>query len=331
MPSSFRGLAVAAVAWCSVGFSLPLPVTAQVDARGLVTCQSSGGLTRCPAGASWRGARLINQISRAPCLQGKSWGFDARGIRVDKGCRGEFNVGRGPAVLPPPSTSTQRIICGAPTDAQVQCNVIGYAASVRIARELNPGRCQQNASWGYTALFIWVNKGCRADFEVTLRGETGPGAGTPGTQLITCGVTSGQYAGCTANGQIREVRLMRDVSGAGRCAPPQNWGHSNVEIWTRNGCRGEFQVTLQDTGGPTAPVPPPAATRVIPCGLVTGQRTHCQTGGYATGARLTRDFSGGRCRQGQTWGYTDSFIWTNTGCRAEFEATYRGGVQSALR
>jgi hypothetical protein len=43
---------------------------------------------------------------------------------------------------------------------------------------------------------------------------------------------------------------------------------------------------------------------------------------------LIRDLSGRNlCRQGSNWGYTDSGIWANQGCRAEFEVTYREMVQ----
>jgi hypothetical protein len=64
----------------------------------------------------------------------------------------------------------------------------------------------------------------------------------------------------------------------------------------------------------------------ITCGTTLGQQVTCRTNGYATGVRLVRDLSGGRCRQGQTWGHTDAFIWANRGCRAEFSISYGGGA-----
>jgi hypothetical protein len=385
MISSLRRVVVAAIVSCSGVVISPECGVAQVQPRGLVTCESSGSLRTCPAATTWRGARLVKQISKAPCLQGESWGFDRRGIWVDKGCRGtfeagdpftnagervtcasalgkrvecpadtrfgvrlvqqisdspcqenatwgtapraiwvdrgcrgEFEVGRG-GQISPPVTSVRRLTCGVATGAQVQCQAPGRITGVRLVRELSAGRCRQNASWGFTDAFVWANRGCRGEFEVIVV-ASGGAPGIPGTQLITCGVTNGQYAACPANGPIKEVRLMRDVSGAGRCQPPQNWGHSNAEIWTRNGCRGEFQVFYHKGAGPVGPVSPP--TRLIACGLSTGQQVECKTDGYATGVRLVRDFSG-RCRQGSTWGNTDSFIWTNRGCRGEFEVTYR--------
>jgi len=35
---------------------------------------------------------LVRQISGSPCIQGQTWGFEARGVWVDRGCRAEFRV-----------------------------------------------------------------------------------------------------------------------------------------------------------------------------------------------------------------------------------------------
>jgi hypothetical protein len=40
------------------------------------------------------GVRLVRQRSQAQCRQGESWGYDRRGIWVDRGCRADFEVGR---------------------------------------------------------------------------------------------------------------------------------------------------------------------------------------------------------------------------------------------
>ena len=39
-----------------------------------------------------RGVRLIRQESRSPCVEGRSWGWDRRGIWVSDGCRAQFQV-----------------------------------------------------------------------------------------------------------------------------------------------------------------------------------------------------------------------------------------------
>ena len=64
------------------------------DRGGVMTCASDDGRRRfCDANTS-RGVRLTRQISGSPCIEGQTWGFDERGIWVDRGCRAEFQVGR---------------------------------------------------------------------------------------------------------------------------------------------------------------------------------------------------------------------------------------------
>jgi len=36
---------------------------------------------------------LIRIRSEAPCVFGQTWGFDDRGVWVDRGCRADFAVG----------------------------------------------------------------------------------------------------------------------------------------------------------------------------------------------------------------------------------------------
>jgi hypothetical protein len=36
--------------------------------------------------------QLVRQISGSPCRQDETWGYDRRGIWVDRGCRAEFVI-----------------------------------------------------------------------------------------------------------------------------------------------------------------------------------------------------------------------------------------------
>src|SRR5262249_24681382 len=59
-----------------------------------VTCSSKAGETvHCDANTS-RGVVLARSIGESPCLLGKTWGYDDKGVWVADGCVGEFVVGR---------------------------------------------------------------------------------------------------------------------------------------------------------------------------------------------------------------------------------------------
>ena len=38
------------------------------------------------------GVRLVRQRSESPCIYGRTWGYDDRGVWVDRGCRADFAV-----------------------------------------------------------------------------------------------------------------------------------------------------------------------------------------------------------------------------------------------
>jgi len=61
----------------------------------LLTCSSNDGSYHyCKANTQNR-VQLTRQISGSPCQQGYSWGYDYRGIWVDRGCRAQFEYGFG--------------------------------------------------------------------------------------------------------------------------------------------------------------------------------------------------------------------------------------------
>jgi hypothetical protein len=55
-------------------------------------CESQNNQRNYCAADTRGGVTLARQLSQAQCIQGRSWGFDARGIWVQAGCRAEFQV-----------------------------------------------------------------------------------------------------------------------------------------------------------------------------------------------------------------------------------------------
>jgi hypothetical protein len=60
-----------------------------------IQCSSEGGRYRYCRVDTDNEVRLERRLSGARCNQGESWGYDRRGVWVDRGCRAEFRVGRG--------------------------------------------------------------------------------------------------------------------------------------------------------------------------------------------------------------------------------------------
>ena len=60
-----------------------------------VHCKSTDRQYRhCDADIRAMQITLINQVSRSPCIEGRSWGVDRSGIWVDQGCEATFELRR---------------------------------------------------------------------------------------------------------------------------------------------------------------------------------------------------------------------------------------------
>ena len=58
----------------------------------IITCESHKDHRNYCEADTRGGVTLVRQLSHADCVLGRSWGYDARGIWVEGGCRAEFRV-----------------------------------------------------------------------------------------------------------------------------------------------------------------------------------------------------------------------------------------------
>lgn len=61
-------------------------------AQQMVHCASDRGRQQFCQANIRRDVRLHRQVSQAACIEGRSWGWDRRGIWVSDGCRADFTV-----------------------------------------------------------------------------------------------------------------------------------------------------------------------------------------------------------------------------------------------
>jgi hypothetical protein len=226
----------------AVALTTPQFLSAQVSNELILCGASSGTQQSCKTSGYATAVRLTRDLSGNRCRQKSNWGYTNSFIWTNSGCRGEFHVTYGSgATLPvvpggPGGNASTRVIpCGNRSGTQMECKTGGYATSVRLIRDLSGGRCRQGSNWGNTDSFIWANRGCWGEFEVTYRGGTGA------TRIISCGSRSGNSS-CNAFGSVASLRLVR-ADNSRLCRRGSTWGHTKGDIWTKAGCRGDFEVT----------------------------------------------------------------------------------------
>jgi hypothetical protein len=143
---------------------------------GTIYCASDdGGRNYCNANTSG-GVTLTNHRSGSPCIQGQTWGWDRNGIWVDRGCRAEFTVGGGGGWngggpgwnggngSGPGTTFT----CSSDDGRRHSCSYPGGGTRPRwvtLMRQRSGSPCIQGQTWGWEPGGVWVDRGCRADFQ----------------------------------------------------------------------------------------------------------------------------------------------------------------------
>lgn len=128
-----------------------------------LVCESvDGRLRQCPANTAG-GVQLVRQLSNSSCVFDRTWGWDARGVWVNEGCRAEFALGTGPV-----GVSRNAIVCESVSNRRNHCPA-ETRFGVDLVRQLSDSPCIRNQTWGEDARGIWVTEGCRAEFAVRTR------------------------------------------------------------------------------------------------------------------------------------------------------------------
>jgi hypothetical protein len=151
---------------CSAEFDFRTSGGGPTPGRQIV-CSSQNFQHRfCPSDRRIVRARLIEQRSRASCVQGRSWGFQDDGIWVDNGCSGLFAVEERGRPGPSP---VNRVSCESRGFQRAFCSVGRTISRAWLDEQRSRSPCIQGQSWGFERNGVWVDKGCGGVFAFDAR------------------------------------------------------------------------------------------------------------------------------------------------------------------
>jgi hypothetical protein len=159
------------------------------------------------------GVRLTKRLSDAPCTYGRTWGYDRNGVWVSDGCRAEFEIGgrydddRRDNNFPWSNRRDDRNDDGygygygngdtfrlESSDGRYRSISIDTRGGVELVRKLSDASCTYGRTWGYDQNRVWVDRGCRAVFQIG-RGNGGYGGGYGGSYDSCPDWLPGRYSG----------------------------------------------------------------------------------------------------------------------------------------
>ena len=203
--------------------------------------------------------------------------------------------------------------CESINNTRKTCSVDASGRMVAVNQLLSENPCILGRTWGVSGdrREIWVNDGCRAEFQV---GGTVLASSAFDRSLI-CESNNNTRSVCAAD-TTYGVQLVRQIS-QNSCNRGTDWGFTENGVWVDNGCRAEFAF-----GGDQRyqPMTSSARTRVT-CESQNNGLNRCSADTFY-GVTLARQISNSICVRGTTWGYDSNGIWVTGGCRAEFVVGY---------
>jgi len=252
----------------------------------------------------------------------------------------------GPAYAAPVPQAALRMSCSSDDMHRHVC-LVDTTGGVQMVHQKSQAKCIQNQSWGYDNRGIWVDHGCRAEFEVGAQavvGTHGDGhdradardhdrghdayredrhdsdhdprrddqfRGWGDAYMIYCASDAMEQVWCPADSRFG-VRMIRQRSQAG-CVEGQTWGYGKRGIWVDRGCRADFRVTGDWQKN---------AAALLYCPSDYMEHHFCPVD-TRDGVFIIRQRSEADCVFNRTWGYDRERIWVDRGCRADFEIVDR--------
>ena len=189
------------------------------------------------------------------------------------------------------------VTCESRNDSFQSCPV-DASGGVRLSRQLSSQGCWQNDTWGYDRNQIWVNRGCRAEFEV---GGHNPNSASKNNALAAAAVVG--------------------IAAAAIIASNQHDDHHNKNHDNRYNDRYDDRYGYDDRyyansrygyngyGGDPR--------RVFSCESRNDRRNYCDIPARGH-VEVYRQRSAKPCTYGRSWGVNGNSVWVGDGCRAEF-------------
>ncbi len=189
------------------------------------------------------------------------------------------------------------ITCESKGGAYRSCSV-DTRNGVRLSRQLSSQGCWQNDTWGYDRNRIWVDRGCRAEFQV-----------------------GNQNSSSSSNNAAAAAVVVGLAAAAIIASNQHDDHHDNYNNNYNNNYNDRYNDNYRNDGydnsryGYNGYGGDPR--RTFSCESKSSRLTYCTipTRGHV---EVYKQRSSSPCTYGRSWGVDGNRVWVDDGCRAEF-------------
>jgi hypothetical protein len=220
------------------------PAAAQDPPQGRkrIKCESPSGTYKLCEAAVGGNVTVARQISDTKCVEGQTWGWNSRGIWVDKGCRADFEFDE-PGQIPDDRRERR--------DDWRLVRREFYNSGYRFGKEDARLRLSRRHERYWPAYDERLEPSFRRGYYDGYDGreqerdpDEGSGGGSGDTRRLICESRDRRYTECGIE-RRSYVKLLRQLSGSAACSEGDSWGITvnQQAIWVDKGCRAEFEVS----------------------------------------------------------------------------------------
>ena len=186
------------------------------------------------------------------------------------------------------------ITCESKGGAYRSCSV-DTRDGVRLSRQLSSQGCWQNDTWGYDRNRIWVDRGCRAEFQVGSHHSSSSSKNDAAAAAIVVGLAAAAIIASNKNDDHHD-----------------NYNNNYNDRYNDNYRNGNYDNNRYGYNGYGGD-----PRRTFNCESKSSRLTYCSipTRGHV---EVYKQRSSSPCTYGRSWGVDGSRVWVDDGCRAEF-------------
>jgi len=181
------------------------------------------------------------------------------------------------------------------------------SGGVRLSQQLSTKGCWENDTWGFDRNKIWVDRGCRAQFQVGAHGTSAAGKGDALAAAAVIGIAAAaiiasnqhdDHHNKNSNNSNYNNNYDNRYDGRYDSRYDDNYRNHDNNRYGYNGYGGDPR-------------------RTFTCESRNDRRNYCSFPGRGH-VEIYKQRSSKPCRHGHSWGVEGNSVWVADGCRAEF-------------
>jgi len=177
---------------------------------------------------------------------------------------------------------------------------------VRLSRQLSTKGCWENDTWGFDRNKIWVDRGCRAQFQVGAQATSTTGKGDALAAAAVVGIAA---AAIIASNQHDDHHNKNYNNNYNNNYDNRYDGRYDERYDDRYRNYDNSRYGYNGYGGDPR--------RTFTCESRNDRRSYCGIPGRGH-VEIYKQRSSSQCRHGHSWGVEGNSVWVAHGCRAEF-------------